>query len=86
MEQEYYCRICGLKQLFLPWGEDGKTPTYEICDCCGVEFGNEDSTLTGIKNYREKWLSEGAKWFNFKNKPKIFDIKKQMENISKKYF
>lgn len=20
-----------------PWGDDGKTPTYDICPCCGVE-------------------------------------------------
>ena len=40
--EKFYCRICGYRLGFEPWGDDGKTPTYEICPCCGVEFGNED--------------------------------------------
>jgi hypothetical protein len=40
-DASYCCRICGLKQDFKPWGEDGKTPAFEICSCCGVEFGND---------------------------------------------
>ncbi len=31
--EAYHCRVCGLKQDFKPWGEDGKTPTFEICGC-----------------------------------------------------
>jgi hypothetical protein len=41
---ETRCRVCGLDQQSPPWGVDGKSPTYAICDCCGVEFGYEDST------------------------------------------
>lgn len=37
----FYCRVCGLYLGYQPWGEDGKTPSYEICPCCGVEFGYE---------------------------------------------
>ena len=44
MEKEY-CRICGYRLGFEPWGDDEKTPNYEICPCCGVEFGNEDCTM-----------------------------------------
>ena len=39
-----YCKVCGYKLSFESWGDDGNTPTYEICPCCGVEFGNEDYT------------------------------------------
>ena len=38
--EKIYCRICGYRLGFEPWGDDEKTPTYEICPCCGVEFGN----------------------------------------------
>ena len=33
------CRVCGKVQDDPTWGEDGKTPTFDICDCCGVQFG-----------------------------------------------
>ncbi len=45
---EHNCRVCGLYIDDLPWGEDGNCPTYEICSCCGVEFGNEDYTVESV--------------------------------------
>jgi hypothetical protein len=60
---ELVCRVCGLATDERPWGEDGNRPTYEICQCCGVEFGYGDGSLQDIINYREQWLRDGAKWF-----------------------
>ncbi|EGQ8490607.1 MULTISPECIES: hypothetical protein [Vibrio] len=54
------CRVCGLIQLDPPWGEDGKSPNYDICSCCGVEFGYEDSSVKGVSTYRKKWLEGGS--------------------------
>jgi hypothetical protein len=65
----FLCRICGLRQDEMPWGADGKTPTYQICDCCGVEFGYEDCTVQSIENFRKSWLERGAKWFRESQKP-----------------
>jgi hypothetical protein len=50
----YYCRVCGLKYTEPPWGEDGKTSTFNICICCGAEFGYHDFTIKGVKEYRKK--------------------------------
>jgi len=80
-EEKYFCRVCGYKYLKPPWGEDGKTPLFEYCDCCGVEFGYGDSTLKSIRKHREKWLSGGAKWLNEKNKPDGWDLKEQLKKI-----
>lgn len=53
------CRVCGYYIDDLPWGKDGNCPTYEICPCCGDEFGTAkyripdeltNSTLREIKN------------------------------------
>ncbi len=52
------CRVCGLAQGDPPWGADGRTPSFNICDRCGVEFGHEDCTPEGVLRYREKWQSE----------------------------
>lgn len=80
-----YCRICGLFIENEPWGNDGKCPIYEICPCCGVEFGNEDYTTESIHKYREEWLLNGAKWHEPKCMPVNWDLKEQMQNISDEY-
>ncbi len=82
---EIFCRICGLIQDTPPWGVDGKCPTYEICSCCGVEFGNEDSSLEWIHQYRNKWESDGYNWFEPKRKPIIWDPRVQMTQIPAHY-
>jgi hypothetical protein len=84
-KENYYCRVCGLKQEDPPWGENGNTPSFTICDCCGVEFGYEDRTEQSIKMYRKRWINEGAKWFKPQRKPKNWNLKDQLEQIPKKY-
>ena len=76
-----FCRVCGLFIDSLPWGKDGKSPTYEICPCCGVEFGYEDYTVKSAKNYRSLWTRQGCKWFNLREKPSNWNLEEQMKNI-----
>ncbi|MEZ4959580.1 MAG: hypothetical protein R2830_07175 [Saprospiraceae bacterium] len=85
MKIEYNCRVCGFYYSDPPWGMDNKTPSYEICDCCGVEFGYEDSTLNGIIRYREKWIKEGAIWFNPDCKPADWNLDDQLMHVLSKY-
>jgi len=47
----FYCRVCSLYLGYQPWGEDGRTPSYNSL-CCGVEFGYEDDSIPGIKLLR----------------------------------
>lgn len=82
---EHNCRICGLYIDELPWGENGDCPTYEICPCCGVEFGNEDYSIESIRNYRRKWISEGANWFDLNERPRVWNMDDQMKNIPEIY-
>ncbi len=79
------CKVCGLFQDELPWGEDGNSPSFEICSCCGVEFGYEDSSIESIKQFRDNWIISGANWFNFKKKPDRWRLEKQLGNVAKKY-
>lgn len=65
----YECRICGYRSENPPWGEDGITPSYELCDCCGAQFGKDDVSSEIINEYRQQWVSKGSKWFNKKAKP-----------------
>lgn len=75
------CRICGLYTEIPPWGDDAKCPTFEYCPCCNVEFGNQDYNLTSVKNYREKWLNDGGKWFVAKEKPENWNLEEQLKGI-----
>ncbi len=75
------CRVCGLFQESPPWGEDGDTPSFEICACCGVEFGNDDSTIVAIHRTRKEWLNKGAKWFISKFKPLNWNLAQQLSQI-----
>jgi hypothetical protein len=88
MSNNFYnlaCRVCGKIQSDPPWGEDGRSPTFDICDCCGVEFGYGDCTLLATKSFREKWLSSGAKWKYPKAKPSNWSFNDQMKNIPPEY-
>lgn len=63
------CRVCGMELSFMPWGFDGHKPSYQICPCCGVEFGNDDATPTAVRRAREKWMKNGYVWFDEAKKP-----------------
>jgi hypothetical protein len=84
-DASYCCRICGLKQDFKPWGEDGKTPAFEICSCCGVDFGYQDCTPEYAKKFRNEWLKKDSKWANPDEKPANWSLEEQMKNIPKEY-
>lgn len=80
---DYLCRICGFDLHFKPWGDDGNTPSFDICPCCGVEFGYEDYCLESIRDYRTKWQLSGYPIFDKSSLPKNFNLKNQLNNIPK---
>jgi hypothetical protein len=82
---EFNCGVCGKIQAEPIWGEDGRCPTFEICDCCEVEFGYTDCKLRAIKTFREKWLTAGAKWFDPKKQPANWSLEKQLKQIPDQY-
>jgi hypothetical protein len=75
------CRVCGLPQDEPPWGDDGVTPTFNFCDCCGTEFGYQDATLAGIRRKRETWLEGGAQWHRPRAKPEAWNLEAQLAGI-----
>lgn len=77
----YNCRVCGLLQSEPQHGADGKTPTYEICDCCGVEFGYEDTTEDAVVRFRARWMDRGCDWFRQSSRPDNWDVAEQLRNI-----
>jgi hypothetical protein len=83
--EDNFCTICGLDQGEPAWGEDGKTPSFTICYCCGVEFGYQDCLLEGIRKYRNEWLQAGSQWCEPKYKPLDWDLNEQLQQINQLY-
>ncbi|MBM3202167.1 MAG: hypothetical protein FJZ56_07160 [Chlamydiae bacterium] len=81
----YICRVCGFKHKEPIWGKEGNCPTYQICDCCGVEFGYQDCSLQAIREFRKNWVKRGCCWENDKIRPRSWSIEEQMKNIPKEY-
>ena len=77
----YRCRVCGLLRDEPPWGKDGTTASFDICECCGVEFGYEDSTRESVLKYRAAWLASGAKWADPDEKPPGWSLDIQLQTI-----
>jgi hypothetical protein len=50
------CPVCSYKNMPFP-PED-----YNICPCCGTEFGNDDAYATH-EQLLMRWLRNGAPWF-----------------------
>ena len=80
----YVCPVCGYDKLTEEPYDQDRNPSYEICKCCGFEFGfDDDSEGSSLESYRQKWINGGAKWFNVKAKPEDWNLKKQLEQIQR---
>lgn len=74
------CFVCGLVQISPPWGRDGSSPSFEICACCGSEFGYEDATDAGVFRARAKWTESGYAWVEKDAKPNEWSVELQLRN------
>jgi hypothetical protein len=87
IEDRYKCRVCGLDQSpDLPWGENGDHASFNICSCCGVEFGYEDDSVQNCLSVRRHWVEIrlGA-WFAPKEQPSDWDMPAQIRAIPSAY-
>lgn len=75
------CHVCGFDAGEPPWGESECDPTFNICECCGVEFGYEDHLMSGVLRCRKRWIESGGIWFRPKAKPSNWDMAEQIKKI-----
>jgi hypothetical protein len=61
----YTCPVC----YFYKLAEEPKD--YNICECCGTEFGNDDCDLSH-EELRNAWIDSGARWF-FREPPPLWN-------------
>jgi hypothetical protein len=84
-EDLFYCRVCGFRLEDPPWGYDSKSPVFDFCPCCGVEFGYQDATPEGARKFRYRWLERGATWDDEQEKPEKWNLEDQIKQIPMQY-
>jgi hypothetical protein len=67
------CPVCAYRELPYP------PNNYNICPCCGTEFGNDDQLVTHFQ-LRQQWIANGAHWF-FGDPPVNWDPYVQLSRI-----
>ncbi len=80
---ERICLVCGFDNLYEPPYSNG-VGSYEICPCCGFQFGNDDfpDKNSQISKWREEWIKNGCIWFSTSRiKPKNWNAEEQLKNI-----
>jgi hypothetical protein len=70
----YLCPICG-------YGMQDAPRDYNICPCCGTEFGNDDAVATHAE-LRAAWLRDGLRWWSpTEARPEDWDPFMQVSNV-----
>jgi hypothetical protein len=76
-----------------PWPDHGPPPyehkygsaSYEVCDCCGFEFGYDDNPGTAppltFDEYRKQWIASGAESFDPAKRPESWSLSEQLSRI-----
>jgi hypothetical protein len=59
--------------------------SYDVCPCCGFEFGFDDepgatSKPSTFEAYFHEWFNEGCKWFIPDIKPEGWSLEVQLAN------
>ena len=76
-----FCRVCGYEPASPPWGEDGRSPTFEICPSCGAEYGYNDATLAAVLRYRDRWLKAGGHWYDPQIRPDGLSVETRLSRV-----
>lgn len=80
--EKYICPVCGYSELDEPpYDLETNAPSFNICPCCGCEYGYDDATPQAKTNYRKKWIAQGANWFKPDRKPVSWDLELQLKRI-----
>ena len=101
---KYFCPCCGFKgldepaykqislplptNLTPPYYKYFGDPTYDICECCGFEFGYDDEPGAGkglsFEQYLQEWINDGQNWFVPSSRPDDWALETQLKNIKNK--
>jgi formylglycine-generating enzyme required for sulfatase activity len=77
----HICPVCGYPDLKDPPYDLYGAPSFDICPCCGCEFGYHDATEAARDHHLTHWIKKGAPWHGPEAKPADWDLEKQLKSI-----
>lgn len=87
LEQAPYANFTRLPlpdSLVPPYSQYFGEPSYDVCDCCGFEFGNDDEPGTAppstFQEYRQEWIAHGGRWLDPSKRPQDWTLERQLRN------
>lgn len=63
-----HCPVCGYTQLSEPAYDKSGLASFQVCPCCGTQFGYDDATTTHDA-LRERWMTGGKLWWSSATPP-----------------
>jgi hypothetical protein len=76
------CPVCGYDELREPAYDCFGDPSFEICPCCGIEFGYEDASRSH-ESLRNDWIAKGMHWHSsVKAPPPGWDPVQQLRSVT----
>jgi hypothetical protein len=66
-----------------PYCQHWGSPSYDVCRCCGFEYGYDDDPGAGARGlsfdeYLDEWTARGATWFDPDARPKEWSLDAQL--------
>ena len=81
-----------------PWSDHGSPPyrhrygeaSYDVCRCCGFEFGSDDEPVLGttgdsFTEHLRVWISGGCPWFQPEQRPADWSLEQQLRSAGIHY-
>jgi hypothetical protein len=65
---EFMCPVCGFRGLSEPPYDEYHCASFEICPCCGTEFGYDDANKS-FDQLRAAWIAAGMLWHSRSTPP-----------------
>ncbi len=79
LNEQYLCPVCG-------YGMQEPPENYNICPCCGTEFGVHDVNAS-IQDLRTSWLQGGCNWWSQSDsKPDNWNPYQQLAHLAEAAF
>src|SRR5262247_3286879 len=80
------CSVCGYDLGKPTWR--GNWPSFEICPCCGIQFGYDDATGGDktarqeiYRRWRRDWIKRGMHWWSSRPAPSDWNPIRQLQRI-----
>lgn len=78
----FTCLVCGYPGLH-DRPVDGRSYSFEICPCCGFQYGYTDEDLGfTYEAWRAEWVAEGCPWRDVYPEPEAWDPREQLRRLT----